>query len=342
MAGLATLLASHANDIEAIAAAFERDLKTVIESSVQDVKKKLKDQLEVDNDKVISNVHNQAILSNIDRLLSESVNANGYAAAIQRYIDSFNGQYVAFRDVLKHINSEIEWPLPSPKFEGPVANELDAIKKTQKTLIDDLVNQSAIKAKGVALNFLGAVSPEELAKSIASQLDKSLAQAESLADTGVSTFYRAISEKGFKLIEEDLPEFKIRYTYEGPLDKLTRPFCTKLQQQSDTGKSWTRKQLDAMKNGQIPNVWLTGGGYRCRHQWIIDTRDLKQQQGKKPATKKTESKIKKARAKAKDKVQSSRLKPISPKPPSDREKAKAKQALARRQAEKKVKDRRAK
>jgi hypothetical protein len=34
------------------------------------------------------------------------------------------------------------------------------------------------------------------------------------------------------------------------------------------GKVYTRAEIDAMDNGQIDNVFLTGGGYNCRHVWM--------------------------------------------------------------------------
>lgn len=279
---LQSLLSSHADDIDAIAASFERDIQAVIRKASAEVAQQLKNRLDIEGGTVTASAGNQNILASVDSMLEKSMLANGYNEALQKYIDSFNGQYVAFGEVLKQINSELEWPLPQPKFTGPALSELEALKVTQRTLIEGAVQTAATAAKRVALMSVGAVTPKELAQSISEQLHKSIGQAESLADTGISTFYRSISDTGFRMIEEDLPGFKIRYQYDGPLDVLTRPFCTKVQRQSNAGKSWTRAEIDKMDNGQLPNVWLTAGGYRCRHQWIIDTRDLKQQQKKKP------------------------------------------------------------
>jgi hypothetical protein len=40
------------------------------------------------------------------------------------------------------------------------------------------------------------------------------------------------------------------------------------------GKGYTREEIDRMDNGQLPNVFRTGGGWNRRHQWIIDTGSL--------------------------------------------------------------------
>jgi hypothetical protein len=281
MSKLDDILSSHADDIEAIVTSFRKDLEMVLGLAAKDVKSQLK-RLAVEKGIVASSVGNQSVLETVDELLTRAMASNGYEAALQRYTDSFNGQFVAFRKVLKYINSELQWPLPAPKFDGSVQAELDSLKKTQRTLIEDVVGKAVVAAKDAALTSVGAITLEQLARSISEQLNKSIAQAEALADTGISTFYRAINDRGFRLIEVDLPNFKMRYTYEGPLDKLNRPFCGKLQRQARAGNSWARKQIDAMRNGQIPNVWLTAGGYRCRHQWIVDIKDLNAQQKSKP------------------------------------------------------------
>lgn len=55
-----------------------------------------------------------------------------------------------------------------------------------------------------------------------------------------------------------------RYTYMGaPVDKVMRPFCRERYM-----KTYTRAEIDAMDNGQGLSVWESGGGWRCRHQWV--------------------------------------------------------------------------
>jgi hypothetical protein len=53
-----------------------------------------------------------------------------------------------------------------------------------------------------------------------------------------------------------------RYAYLGPVDTKVRPFC-----RQHVGKVYTRAEIDALDNGQLNNVFLTGGGYNCRHVW---------------------------------------------------------------------------
>jgi hypothetical protein len=52
------------------------------------------------------------------------------------------------------------------------------------------------------------------------------------------------------------------FIYVGPVDERLRPFC-----RGHVGKVYTRAQIDALDNGQLPNTFLTGGGWNCRHVW---------------------------------------------------------------------------
>jgi hypothetical protein len=52
------------------------------------------------------------------------------------------------------------------------------------------------------------------------------------------------------------------FVYVGPFDKKNREFC-----EERVGKVFSRTEIDAMDNGQLPDVFITGGGYNCRHTW---------------------------------------------------------------------------
>jgi uncharacterized protein YukE len=52
------------------------------------------------------------------------------------------------------------------------------------------------------------------------------------------------------------------FLYVGPIDRRCRNFCL-----AHVGRVVTREAIDQMDNGQMPNVFLTRGGYNCRHLW---------------------------------------------------------------------------
>ena len=88
-------------------------------------------------------------------------------------------------------------------------------------------------------------------------IDKTQPQIETLYDTAITIYGRQVEalQAGD---DEDTP-----FLYAGPDDEKTREFC-----QERVNQVFTRAEIDAMDNGQLGDVFLTGGGYNCRHVWI--------------------------------------------------------------------------
>lgn len=64
------------------------------------------------------------------------------------------------------------------------------------------------------------------------------------------------------------------YVYIGPQDDRTRSHCKTAEE-----KAWSRAQIDKLSNQQLPNVFLTCGGYNCRHHWQAISAALARQIG---------------------------------------------------------------
>lgn len=100
-----------------------------------------------------------------------------------------------------------------------------------------------------------------------------LADLESATDLGrarIATLFDTLSSMLARATEtagaDELPPDQ-KFVYEGPLDSKTRDFCANL-----LGQELTRAEIDALDNEQLPNVFLTAGGYNCRHSWIAVAR----------------------------------------------------------------------
>src|SRR5262249_28655335 len=105
----------------------------------------------------------------------------------------------------------------------------------------------------------------DLAEMLADGTEKTVGQASTIAATSQSTFYRTIQARQF---EDADPAGKFKYRYAGPDDKFTRPFC---EHQLQRKNPLTQAEIEQLDNGQLPNPFVTGGGFNCRHQWILDT-----------------------------------------------------------------------
>ena len=97
----------------------------------------------------------------------------------------------------------------------------------------------------------------DLLDDLADAIDVELTEARTLYDTTVNIFGRQVEAMKATGKPDEV------FAYLGPLDIKTRPFCYER-----VGKVFTREQIDAMDNKQLPNTFLTGGGYNCRHSFI--------------------------------------------------------------------------
>jgi hypothetical protein len=95
----------------------------------------------------------------------------------------------------------------------------------------------------------------DLLDDLADAIDVEASEARTLYDTTASVFGRQV--EAMKSREGDV------FVFLGPTDQKLRPFC-----REHVGKVYTREQIDVMDNGQLPNVFLTAGGYNCRHNFV--------------------------------------------------------------------------
>jgi hypothetical protein len=123
----------------------------------------------------------------------------------------------------------------------------------------DILHQGAAIAHAVwrtlAQGLFASRPVADLIDDLADALDDEQHAARTLYDTAVSVFGRQV--EAMKSTPEDV------CAYVGPADVKGRPFC-----RAHLGKVYTRDEIHAMDNGQLPDAMLTGGGYQCRHQFI--------------------------------------------------------------------------
>ena len=96
----------------------------------------------------------------------------------------------------------------------------------------------------------------DLLEDLSDAVDVEEGRLRTLYDTTISIFGRQV--EAMKAQPDDV------FAYVGPVDAKLRPFC-----RAHIGKVYTKAEIDALDNGQLPNVFLTGGGYNCRHVWQV-------------------------------------------------------------------------
>src|SRR4029077_2122198 len=146
----------------------------------------------------------------------------------------------------------------SARLSGAFDARLEALKTLHET---DLLDEGAEMARelwqATVRGVFGSQPASRILDDLAGVLDATEPQIATLYDTSISIFGRQVES----LQAGDDPDTP--FLYAGPADAKTRPFC-----REHVGKVYTRSEIDAMDNDQIDNVFLTGGGYQCRHVWL--------------------------------------------------------------------------
>jgi hypothetical protein len=139
------------------------------------------------------------------------------------------------------------------------ASDMTRILALKQLATIDLLGQGDAIAHAVWRTFAQGLFSQrpinDLLDDLATSIDVEMSEARTLYDTTVNVFGRQV--EAMKSKPEDV------FAYMGPADVKLRPFC-----RERVGKVFTREQIEAMDNGQMPNVFLSGGGYSCRHSWI--------------------------------------------------------------------------
>ena len=107
----------------------------------------------------------------------------------------------------------------------------------------------------------------EVLQDLQDALDRDEAAIRALFDTQVSIFGRVVEDRATRSLGPDQP-----FLYLGPVHDGIRDWCLER-----VGKVFTRAEIEAMDNGQLPNPMLTSGGYNCLHSFIaIESQALRE------------------------------------------------------------------
>lgn len=135
---------------------------------------------------------------------------------------------------------------------------LDALARLMRVDLLGLGDTAAHQLWRAAAQALFSARPAEtLVAQLARQLGRSLQQTQTLYDTQVSIAGRQIEQ----VVTEG--EDAQAFLYVGPVDARTRDWCL-----DRVGQVYTRAAIERLDNGQLPNAFLTGGGYNCRHTFL--------------------------------------------------------------------------
>jgi hypothetical protein len=251
----AAALQRHANHdarlIDQLTDSFAKELSTVVDLLTAKIRVLVRKLDRNTDGRVVATRQNLAMALRLRADLVQALDDAGYTALALRANDA----------PLDRLASQM---LKAGTKAGDAARltafDIDALAALKELRLADLLQvgeDAAITLWRVVVDgTLGTRPVLDLVDDVADLLDISARRARTVYDTAVSTFSRQVAQLG------TTGEADEAFFYVGPVDQKIRPFCLE-----HVGKVYSRTSIDAMDNGQLPQVLITCGGFQCRHMW---------------------------------------------------------------------------
>ena len=124
------------------------------------------------------------------------------------------------------------------------------------TFAEHLGQMGNIIKKEIVKGAIAGSTEKGIFDAIQQQAGLSNKQMQTLVTTGLNDYSRSVS----KVMIDQLGENQ-KYRYVGAIDDRTRDFCLQMWGAGNLTKAEIESRFGA-------NVFISGGGYNCRHQWI--------------------------------------------------------------------------
>jgi hypothetical protein len=221
--------------------------------------------LAVKSGRVVPTAGNVRLIESLPTLFEQQLQDAGFDAALASFLTDFNDQFDYFDELLRA--SGVKTPV---EFTAADRDFFTARKAAVALVLSDLAYQGAQRARFQGLLSISGDTPVDLSAAVSKSIGTVVPAIVRQAQTDIFTFYRSVADRGYAIVQKSEPQ-ALRYVYAGPpaTDPLIRVFCKRLMAQVVESRTWTRAEIDAMDNGQLPNVFVTCGGYNCRHQWRL-------------------------------------------------------------------------
>lgn len=263
--------------ITSVVSGFQGQLARVVTQAQRRLVVTLTERLQVDGDGLIElTAANQKVLRSLSSLFQEYMDDAGHQELVTAFVNQFDGTLPFFQETLDALSETMRTPLPRIEWSARDTRAFSSMQAGTATTLDAIVDGAGNNAMRQALLSVGGAKFRDLVETVGQQLDRSVQQSAGLGSTAMATYYRTVANRGFEIIEADLPGVEIRYTYVGPVDSLMRTFCHRVMEAARGGRTWSREQIQRMNNGtSLTNVMVHCGGWNCRHQWVVAEEGLK-------------------------------------------------------------------
>lgn len=256
----------HAARIDAVAANFADQLYDVMDVVRKRVIAKLLSQLSIVEGRAEVSASNAKIISQIDGIFSDELRSSNYSAVVMAFVATLSSQIEEFGTAYGYFEKD------HPQLRGLFKltdEDADVLGQQAGAALQALETKSAeaVSAlKNLSSRSLGGILVSDLIE-VVSDIISDVSDVEQMGRDQLTTFFRLVGNLVYANLER--LGLKLLYKFVGVRDSRNRPFCANIL---DADKEYTRAEIDAMDNGQIPGVFENAGGYGCRHWfalWVV-------------------------------------------------------------------------
>jgi len=252
---------------------FSRELDRILAQAQRATLAEVDEKLSTDSVGVFLRTRTNVIRARrVGEIFSRNLFAFGYSDLVNKFVSGFDGQFNSFGRILNELKPTLKFSRP-PVFSAKDIEILVVEKLKQAKILEVAVSEVAQDVNRKMLTDFAGSKKTALQSVLVTEFARLPSTARTIATTGISTHFRTLADAGYRQIEKDLGR-RLKFTYDGPDDVLTRPWCHRMLALAASGKVWTRAQIASLVSdkdrgtSQPRNVLLTGGGWGCRHQFL--------------------------------------------------------------------------
>jgi len=167
---------------------------------------------------------------------------------------NFTAQY---KDAEEYYRNKLDVPRNEPSF-GLGKEEVAALIRTRLDAIGNSIFDKIPEIQSIIQTQI--ITGEYNWSALDNLADDYGGETETITKTAMATFYRVVN------VGTSTAAGIYLFYYEGPEDAKNRDFCFDLLQKDPP--IYTLDEISKMDNDQDLDVFTSGGGWNCRHQWL--------------------------------------------------------------------------
>lgn len=245
----------HAGRMGSLISLFSEQIFIEVDSIVTDLSTYMLKTLHVKDGKILQTPENSGSTLSTENVFQSLLSRSNFYPAILALVSSFVDQVDEFRDL--H-SSTFNFNLPESDHEI-LGNQAASAIGT----IEGQVFRVSVELRGLLGRSLGESMLSSLVNEVTDVVRK-LNRVEPIAKDQVMLWFRLFGHLTYKAVEESGQA--LAYSYVGA-GETSREFCAKLA----GGGRFSREEISAMDNGQMPDAFVNCGGHGCKHFWFAET-----------------------------------------------------------------------